>query len=101
MYLCILDQNGAIVLHPNMAAAPEPFLRAIAPYRMDLAVAVECIFTGYWLADLWYPSGLLHLESGARRVVRAASMRAVGQGGCQRYGAAAHQGRVLGSPAAG
>ena len=51
MDLCILDQNGAIVLHRNMAAAPEPFLRALAPYRMDLVVAVECIFTGYWLAD--------------------------------------------------
>ena len=58
MYLCILDQNGAIVLHRNMAAAPEPFLRAIAPYRTDLAVAVECIFTWYWLADLCAQEGI-------------------------------------------
>ena len=28
------------------------FLLAIAPYREDLVVAVECIFTWYWLADL-------------------------------------------------
>jgi transposase len=27
-------------------------LKAIAPYREDLVVAVECIFTWYWLADL-------------------------------------------------
>lgn len=58
MYLCILDQNGAIVLHRNIAAAPEPFLRAIAPYRGDIAVAVECIFTWYWLADLCAQEGI-------------------------------------------
>jgi transposase len=52
MYLCILNQDGEIVLHRNMKAAPEPFLKAIAPYREDLVVAVECIFTWYWLADL-------------------------------------------------
>ena len=45
MYLCILDQNGAIVLHRNMAAAPEPFLRAIAPDRSAIAVAVEGLVT--------------------------------------------------------
>lgn len=31
---------------------PEPFLSFIAPYRDDLIVGVECIFTWYWLADL-------------------------------------------------
>ena len=35
-----------------MPAGPEPFLEAIAPYRHDLVVGVECIFTWYWLADL-------------------------------------------------
>jgi hypothetical protein len=35
-----------------MHARPETFLKAIAPYRDDLVVAVECIFTWYWLADL-------------------------------------------------
>src|SRR5918996_4970814 len=52
MYLCILDQQGEIVLHRNMSCTPASFLKAIAPYRDDLAVAVECIFTWYWLADL-------------------------------------------------
>jgi hypothetical protein len=47
LYLCILDQSSALVLHCHRAAAPEPFLRAITPYRMDLVVAVECLFTGY------------------------------------------------------
>ena len=52
MYLCILDRDGKIVLHHNMAAAPEPFLQAIASYRGNLVVGVECIFCWYWLADL-------------------------------------------------
>jgi transposase len=58
MYLCILNQDGEIVLHRNMKAAPEPFLQAIAPYREDLVVCVECIFTWYWLADLCAREGL-------------------------------------------
>src|SRR5262245_56494928 len=52
MYLCILSQDGEVMLHRNMPAAPEPFLKAVAPYRDGLVVAVECIFTWYWLADL-------------------------------------------------
>src|SRR5919197_127994 len=52
MYACVLDSQGGILLHRNMACSPELFLKAIAPYREDVAVAVECIFTWYWLADL-------------------------------------------------
>jgi transposase len=35
-----------------MTCSRELFLKAIAPYREDVAVAVECIFTWYWLADV-------------------------------------------------
>jgi len=52
MYMCILSQDGEILLHRNMKTSPEMFLKAITPYREDLVVAVECIFTWYWLADL-------------------------------------------------
>src|SRR5215468_2760489 len=52
MYVCILDPQGEIVLHRNMPCAPELFLKAVATYREDMAVGVECIFTWYWLADL-------------------------------------------------
>src|SRR2546428_10693893 len=52
MYLCILNQAGAIVLYRNMKADPESFLKAIAPFRDQIVVAVECIFTWYCLADL-------------------------------------------------
>jgi transposase len=41
-----------------MKAAPEPFLKAVAPYRDGLVVAVECLFTGYWLADLCAEAGI-------------------------------------------
>jgi transposase len=58
MYLCILNQDGEIVLHRNMKAAPEPFLRAVAPYRDGLVVAVECLFTWYWLAALCAQEGI-------------------------------------------
>jgi hypothetical protein len=46
MYLCILNQEGEIVLHRQMKAAPEPVRKAIAPDREDLVVAVA------WTLDL-------------------------------------------------
>ena len=52
LYVCILNQDGESMLHHNMKTSPETFLKAIAPYREDLVVAVECLFTWYWLADL-------------------------------------------------
>jgi transposase len=58
MSLCVLNQDGEIVLHRNMQAGPEPFLKAVAPYREDLVVCVECIFTWYWLADLCTQAGI-------------------------------------------
>jgi transposase len=52
MYVCILNQAGDILVHRNMKASPETFLRTLTPYREDIVVAVECVFTWYWLADL-------------------------------------------------
>jgi len=52
MYLCILNQEGNIVLHRDIKSDPEVFLKTIAPFREDVVVAVECIFTWYWIADL-------------------------------------------------
>jgi transposase len=58
MYVCILDAAGTIVVHKDLGADPESFLRVVAPYRDDLVVAVECIFTWYWLADLCAHEGI-------------------------------------------
>ncbi len=52
MYICILDSKGDVLLHRNMNTNREQFLHIIEPYREDIAVAVECIFTWYWIADL-------------------------------------------------
>ena len=52
MYLCILDSNGQVVFDKNLAADPDAFLQAVAPFRDGLVVAVECLFCWYWLADL-------------------------------------------------
>jgi transposase len=41
-----------------MKTDPETFLKAIAPYRAGLVVAVECICTWYWLADLCADEGI-------------------------------------------
>jgi hypothetical protein len=58
MYVCILNQEGEVLLHRNLRCDPEEFLRAIAPYREELVVAVECIFTWYWVADLCSREGI-------------------------------------------
>ena len=58
MYICILDQEGQVLLHRNLPCDRERFLRAIAPYRDDLVVAVECIFSWYWLTDLCAQEGI-------------------------------------------
>jgi len=52
------DQGGTVVVHRNMSTSPEAFLRVVAPYRDDLVVGVECIFTWYWLADLCAREGI-------------------------------------------
>ena len=52
MYLCIIDAKGTILLHKNLKTEPAAFLAAIEPYRDGLVVAVECMFTWYWLSDL-------------------------------------------------
>jgi len=50
--LCILDATGAAVHHDTIAATGRDFLSAVAPFREGLAVACECMFAWYWLADL-------------------------------------------------
>ncbi len=52
MYMCILDNQADILVHRNLRTDPVRFLKTIQPYRDDIVVAVECIFTWYWLADL-------------------------------------------------
>jgi transposase len=50
--LHVLDAAGQTVLAKTIAASPDAFLAAVAPFRDGLAVACECMFAWYWLADL-------------------------------------------------
>jgi hypothetical protein len=58
MYVCIMDRDGAIMVHRNLKANPASFLQVIAPDRDALVVAVACLFTWYWLADLCAQEGI-------------------------------------------
>jgi hypothetical protein len=58
LYVCILDQAGDVQVHRNLRADPEAFLQVVAPYRRDFAVAAECMFAWYWLADLCEHEGM-------------------------------------------
>ena len=52
MYVCILNAAGETLVHRNIRTDQTRFLTLIAPYRDDLVVCVECIFTWYWIADV-------------------------------------------------
>lgn len=52
MYVCIIDAHGNVLKERNISTEPDAFLKLVENYREDLVVAVECMFTWYWLADL-------------------------------------------------
>src|SRR3989304_4930216 len=59
MYVCILDGAGQVLVHRNVPSTPAAFLEVVRPYRDgDLAVAVECMFTWYWLSDVCAAEGI-------------------------------------------
>ena len=58
MYVCILNSNGETVAHRNLRTDSNAFLEFIAPYREDIVVAAECMFTWYWVADLCAREGI-------------------------------------------
>jgi len=52
MYLCIVDSAGTVVFHRNLPTDRQHLIEVISPYRGDIVVAAECIFTWYWIADV-------------------------------------------------
>jgi len=48
MYVCIINQENEIVLHKNIDTNPDTFMSIIQPFRRDIVVGVECMFTWYW-----------------------------------------------------
>jgi hypothetical protein len=49
----------------TFVAPRRSFLAVVAPYREQLVVAVECIFTWYWLADLCAREGIAFVRGHA------------------------------------
>jgi hypothetical protein len=58
LYLVVLDRDGQARFGKNLPAAPEPFLRAVQPFREGLLVGCECVHPWYWLADTCRDHGI-------------------------------------------
>lgn len=58
MYLCILDNEGKKLVHRNIRTEPGYFLKVLEPYREDVVVGVECMFSWYWVSDLCVNEGI-------------------------------------------
>jgi transposase len=51
MHVCVLDATGTVILDRNLPCHFETLLQAIAPFRDDIVIGVECMFGWYWLGD--------------------------------------------------
>jgi transposase len=51
MRVCILDHQGNTAFDDNLPCHFDTLLQAIAPFRDDVIIGVECMFGWYWLAD--------------------------------------------------
>jgi hypothetical protein len=45
MYVCVIDADGEVRVHQNLRTPPQAFLPALQPFREDVVVCVECMFT--------------------------------------------------------
>ncbi len=53
MHVCILDSSGEICGTPKpQYGSQRRSWNSLRPYREDIVVAAECMFTWYWVADL-------------------------------------------------
>lgn len=53
LYVCILDEQGQVVVHRNISATAIDLIDLLAPYmKHDLVVGVECMHCWYWVSDL-------------------------------------------------
>ena len=51
MFACVLNRDGDVLLHRNMKADRDHLDRLVRRFPGDIVIAVECIFTWYWIAD--------------------------------------------------
>ena len=52
MHVCVIDDEGQTRKHVNLPCDGGRFLKLIEPYREQVVVSCECMFSWYWLADL-------------------------------------------------
>ena len=52
LYVCVLDSDGKKVIHKKIRNDGGYLLKLLEPYREDVVVGVECVFSWYWVADL-------------------------------------------------
>jgi len=58
LYVCIINQQGEVLLHKEIKAQPELLLATLEPFRDDLVVGVECMHCWYWISDLCEEHGI-------------------------------------------
>jgi transposase len=58
LYVCIIDHDGEILVHKNIKANADALMRLIKPYLEGLVIAVECMFSWYWIADFCQDNGI-------------------------------------------
>lgn len=65
MYVCIINSAGETVLHRNMKTDAAQLATAVEPFRDDLVISVECLFTWYWIADWCAREGIAFVRGHA------------------------------------
>ncbi len=50
MYVCILDSEGEVVFHKDIKSRPDVLMNAITSFFNELVIAVECMFSWYWVS---------------------------------------------------
>jgi hypothetical protein len=65
-YVGLLNRDGEILLPRHLQARPEALRNTLAPYRDDLAIAVEGMFTWSWRADRCAQEGIPFVLGHAR-----------------------------------
>jgi Transposase len=58
LYVCLLNQDGDIVVHRQLPTTPAAWLKTMAPSREPMVSAVACLVTWAWLADLCAQAGM-------------------------------------------
>lgn len=51
LYVCIIDQEGKVLIHREIPANPEKLHEILSPYKDNIVVGVECMHCWYWVSD--------------------------------------------------